>query len=243
MRDAASGRLSRGEGSDPRVDGLREGLTNSEAPSTDEMASRSNLNHDRWILRLLPYQVTRALISARGRPVKRSLRQLLPWLLARFYLRNCDSVGSLVRAYGKPVIENAGTMVLGDRVRIVSKITPVELVTGPDGRLEIGNGVFINRGTTVSASQLVSIGDNCQIGPHSVIMDNDFHSTDDHLVLPTSKPVVIEPDVWLGTRVIVLKGVTIGSGSTVGAGSVVTKDIPRNSLAVGVPARVVRQLR
>jgi len=55
-------------------------------------------------------------------------------------------------------------------------------------------------------------------------------------------PVTIEEDCWLGTGAIVLPGVSIGRGSIIGAGAVVTKDIPPLSLAVGVPARVVRQI-
>ena len=53
-------------------------------------------------------------------------------------------------------------------------------------------------------------------------------------------PVFIEDDVWIGARAILLKGVTIGSGSIVAAGSVVTRSMPGNSIVAGVPARVVR---
>ena len=184
--------------------------------------------------------------SGVAKPKQRSLRstlsQVVPWLLAKFYLRHCDAIGRRVRTFGKPVVDNAGTMILGDKVRIVSKITPSELITFPGGKLEIGNSVFINRGTTISASQLVRIGNNCQIGTHCVIMDNDLHSIEDHLERPRPSHVIIEDDVWLGTRVIVLKGVTIGKGSTIGAGSVVTKSIPPRSVAAGVPARVIRKL-
>ncbi|MBI4317755.1 MAG: acyltransferase [Chloroflexi bacterium] len=121
-------------------------------------------------------------------------------------------------------------------------ITPSELISFPGGRLEIGNSVYINRGTTISAFKSVTIGNNCQIGTHCIITDNDLHSAEDHLARPESRPVVIEDDTWLGTRVIVLKGVTIGRGSSIGAGSVVTRSIPRHSIAAGVPARVIRRL-
>jgi acetyltransferase-like isoleucine patch superfamily enzyme len=59
-------------------------------------------------------------------------------------------------------------------------------------------------------------------------------------MLGQSKPIILEDDVWLGARVIVLKGVTIGQGAVIGAGSVVTRDIPPHSVAVGQPARVVK---
>ena len=54
------------------------------------------------------------------------------------------------------------------------------------------------------------------------------------------KPVVIGDDVWLGRRAIILPGVCIGNGSIIGAGAVVTKDIPPFSVAVGVPAKVIK---
>lgn len=54
-----------------------------------------------------------------------------------------------------------------------------------------------------------------------------------------SKPVIIKDNVWIGCRVIVLKGVTIGSGAIIAAGAVVTKDVPENSIAAGVPARII----
>jgi maltose O-acetyltransferase len=76
------------------------------------------------------------------------------------------------------------------------------------------------------------------------ITDNNFHRLEpEHRdEIPESAPVIIEENVWLGGRVIVLPGVTIGAGSAVGAGSVVTHNIPPRSLAVGVPARVIKNL-
>jgi maltose O-acetyltransferase len=56
------------------------------------------------------------------------------------------------------------------------------------------------------------------------------------------KAVIIEDNVWIGARVIILPGVTIGKGSTIGAGAVVSKNIPPYSVAVGNPARVVKSL-
>jgi maltose O-acetyltransferase len=85
----------------------------------------------------------------------------------------------------------------------------------------------------------------CQIGDQVAIYDCDFHeinpSTRDRSYGPTS-PVVIGNNVWLGSRVIVLKGVTIGDNSVVGAMSVVTKSIPANCVAAGIPARIIRHI-
>ncbi|HUS15986.1 MAG TPA: acyltransferase, partial [Chloroflexia bacterium] len=81
----------------------------------------------------------------------------------------------------------------------------------------------------------------CRIGTHCIIMDNDFHyvalSRRDER--PPGRPIILEPHVWIGNRVIIQKGVRIGYGSVVAAGSVVTRSIPPMSIAAGVPARVI----
>jgi acetyltransferase-like isoleucine patch superfamily enzyme len=149
-----------------------------------------------------------------------------------------------VRLWGKPVVKNwNGQIIIGTNVRLNSTIATLELVAG-GGRLEIGDSSFINYGCSISATQLVRIGKDCSIGTHSTLIDNDFHciEPDRRNITPPSKPIILEDNVWLGSRVIVLRGVTIGEGSVVGAGSVVTRDIPPRSLAAGNPARVIRQI-
>jgi maltose O-acetyltransferase len=76
------------------------------------------------------------------------------------------------------------------------------------------------------------------------MMDNDFHRLEPERrdEIPPSAPIVLEEGVWLGVRVIVLRGVTIGAGSVVGAGSIVVRDVPPRSLAAGAPAKVIRTL-
>jgi maltose O-acetyltransferase len=75
-------------------------------------------------------------------------------------------------------------------------------------------------------------------------MDNDFHTVElsRRDAVPPSADVVLEPHVWIGNRVTILKGVRIGYGSIVAAGSVVTRSIPPMSIAGGVPAKVIRPL-
>jgi UDP-3-O-[3-hydroxymyristoyl] glucosamine N-acyltransferase len=134
-----------------------------------------------------------------------------------------------------------GSIILGDRVLIRGTMAPVELLARPGGRIEIGEGTFINYGVSITAYDSVSIGRDCQIGHYAFIYDNDEHDVHDKFSLPPSQPVVLEDRVWLGTRVTVLKGVRIGHDAVIGAGSVVTKDIPPRSIAAGVPARVLRR--
>ena len=161
-------------------------------------------------------------------------------LLGRWYLRRCTRVGRLPRVYGRPRITNFGEIVIGDKFRFFSTTVTSEMVAYAGGRLEIGSGVFINYGASLSAHQLVRIGDGCQMGSYACLMDNDYHSVEDREKPGESRPIVLGRNVWLGVRVIVLKGVTIGDNAVIGAGGVVTRDIPANCMAAGVPARVIR---
>lgn len=163
---------------------------------------------------------------------------------AQWYLRSATEVGPKVRLWGRPVVKNQGTMIVHDRARLVSTIATLELSVGPGGRLEIGEGTYINYGCSIAALESVRIGKNCNIGTYVIMMDNDFHRIEPERrhELPPSAPIVLEDNVWLGARVIVLRGVTIGAGSAVGAGSVVARDVPPRSVVGGVPARVLRTL-
>ena len=163
---------------------------------------------------------------------------------ARWYLRQANIIGPKVRVWGRPVVKNWGFMSFGERVRLVSTIATLELVAVPGARLEIGSNTFINYGCSIAANQWVSIGADCSIGTYVIIMDNNFHrlEPDRRFEVPESQPVTLEDNVWLGARVIVLPGVTIGTGSMIAAGSVVTRDIAPLSLAAGTPARVIRTL-
>lgn len=177
------------------------------------------------------------------RKAAKAWRFLGPWLRSRRQLRGCTSAGlrSLV-THGRVLIENEGTIHLGDKVRIRAIPLPVELASMPGGTLTIGDRTFINSGVSICAQKSVSIGSNCAIGNMTLIMDTDFHAPDDHTRRPEACPVVLEDNVWLGAGVIVLKGVTIGHGAVVAAGAVVTKDVAPRTLVGGVPARLIRHL-
>lgn len=173
------------------------------------------------------------------------LKYNLPAVLsARRQLRSAAYLGQSIRLWGRAYVKNMGTLIIGNRVRMEARVVPIELGVGEGATLEIGASTFINYGTSIGATLSVRIGPNCNIGTYVTIIDNDFHRLEPELRLlrPPSAPVIIEENVWLGARVIVLPGVTIGTGSVIGAGSVVARSIPSRSLAVGVPARVIRSL-
>ena len=108
----------------------------------------------------------------------------------------------------------------------------------------IGNNFTGNFNLTILDIKEVYIGNNVMIGPNTLITTVGHPLTPkgrrDHLAQGTE--IKIGDDVWIGGNVTILPGVTIGNNVVVGAGAVVTKDIPDNTLAVGVPARVVRKL-
>ncbi len=163
-----------------------------------------------------------------------------PAMNARVRLRSA-TLGRRVTLRGSAVVSNAGRMTIGDRVRLVSTVAKLELVTLAGGHLEIGDNVFINYGTSVVASAHVKIGDDCLIGTHVQVMDTDFHRVEDKAWDPTGEPIEIEDRVWLGNRSIILKGVRIGHDAVVAAGAVVTRDVAPRTLVAGVPARAVRR--
>lgn len=110
--------------------------------------------------------------------------------------------------------------------------------------LSIGKRFFANFNFTVLDEARVTIGDDCFIGPN-VSIYTACHSTDPikrNTRQEWAKPVVIGHNVWIGGSVTILPGVTIGDNVTIGAGSVVTHDIPSNSVAVGNPCKVVKNL-
>lgn len=110
--------------------------------------------------------------------------------------------------------------------------------------LEIGNSSGIGVNCYLSCGASVKIGDRVLMGPEVMIFTTN-HIWDEHELTYvgkglTYKSVIIEDDVWLGARSIILQGVTIGKGATVAAGSVVTKNVPPYSVVAGVPAKVIK---
>ncbi len=141
---------------------------------------------------------------------------------------------------------------------MVGEIGEGGLIQGPvffhyGKHTKIGKRLFANFHFTVQDDAPVTIGDDCNFGPNVTIV------TPIHPMLPNerntirtangevkrlcyAKPVVIGNNCWFGASVTVCPGVTIGDNCVIGAGSVVTRDIPANSFAAGVPCKVIRTL-
>ena len=108
--------------------------------------------------------------------------------------------------------------------------------------IHVGKNVFINFCCHFQDHGGVELGDGCQIG-HNVVF-----ATLNHGLAPEDRsntypaPIVLKKNVWVGSNSTILSGVTIGENAVVGAGSVVTKDIPANTVAGGVPARIIKHI-
>ena len=113
----------------------------------------------------------------------------------------------------------------------------------PGAQIIVGDDVGMS-GCSICAAEEVTIGSDCLLGANVLVTDTDFHPLEpqgrryrrDNV--PVS-PVHIGDNVFVGTGAMILKGVTIGENAVIGAGSVVTGDIPSNTVAAGVPARSI----
>ena len=111
----------------------------------------------------------------------------------------------------------------------------------------IGDNVGISS-ATLWAKESVQIGNNVKIGSDCILLDTDAHNLDYIIRRDSSRdtftakstPIIIEDDVLIGTRCIILKGVTIGARSVIGSGSIVTKSIPADCIAAGNPCKVIK---
>lgn len=110
-------------------------------------------------------------------------------------------------------------------------------------KLVIRSGTYVNRYTIFDVHERLEVGRDCMIGPYCYLTDANHGTVADRSVKAqpmSTAPLILEDEVWLGARVVVLAGVRIGQGAVVGAGSVVTADVPPGVVAAGVPARVLR---
>lgn len=105
-------------------------------------------------------------------------------------------------------------------------------------RVNLGKNVYANHNLTMMSVGTITIDDGVMMGP-GVGLFTDNHEPNNIRMIST-KEIHIKKNAWLGARVNVAPGVTIGENAIIGTGAVVTKDIPDNAVAVGVPARVIK---
>jgi len=148
------------------------------------------------------------------------------------------------------LISNSKVSITGSNNRLIiannTKIREVIIIIrGNNCIIEIGENTTFGgaRIVNVGIDNSITIGENCLFSDHIEIWASDTHSifNEDDVMINHEKPIVIEDSVWVGSRVIILKGVTIGASSVIGMGSMVTKDIDANSINVGSPAKKVKE--
>ena len=127
-------------------------------------------------------------------------------------------------------------------------VTGNDVLLAANGHLRLGRNVFLNSFSRIVAHESIEIGDNVVIAAGVSILDHDHrtYARDGHLVVEnlefTSAPIRIGSNVWLGDKVTVLKGVTIGDDVIVAANAVVTKDVAPGTIVAGIPATKLRDL-
>ena len=188
-------------------------------------------------------------------------------LLSHFYsffgMLKCKlfgiSMGENVSVLGNPILSRSPNdeICIGSNTSLISKSRftalgvnkPVILRTlYPGAKIYIGKDCGLS-GTVICSAEEISIGNNCLIGADVIISDSDFHP-----VNPENRryerrkekinygKVTIEDNVFIGTKSIIMKNVTIGKNSVIGAGSVVINSIPENVIAAGIPAKIIKPL-
>jgi len=178
-------------------------------------------------------------------------------IYCKIYLWLNGAEFSSLQCFGKPHIHLSlnATLEIGRNFYMNNGI--VNSGTGNNGKckIDVSKGAKLTIGDFVGMSDVtilcqnkITIKDNVKLGVGVHIYDSDFHSLNSEfrknnikdLLDINTKPINIENNVFIGAHSIVLKGVTIGENSIVGAGSIVTKDIPKNQIWAGNPAKYIK---
>jgi acetyltransferase-like isoleucine patch superfamily enzyme len=186
------------------------------------------------------------------KPIQKTFYRLYQPFCKGLAIRLCIVIGRIKLwlegvTYGKGlcVEGNVSTgdgskILLGDYVKLGKNIY---LGTWSRGKITVGNNSYIGRWSIILAYESVSIGNDCLIAPGCHITDVNHGIASGELIRKqalVSKAVRIGNNVWVGAGCSILPGVTIGDGAVVGARSVVTHDVPANSIVAGTPAKIIR---
>lgn len=169
------------------------------------------------------------------------------WLLTKALFRPARLIRRPLYIRGKSFISWGSGFTTG----VGTRLDALGTVAASIKLISIGDRVQINDYVHIGATQSVVIGNDVLIASRVFISDHNHGQYDqvDEMSSPdvppaerplVAAPVSIEDRVWIGENVCIMPGVTIGEGSIIGAGAVVTSNIPPNSIAVGVPAKVVK---
>ena len=187
-------------------------------------------------------------------------RVLVCYNKIKFRLSGIDAgMGLSVTGHLHVMRQNGATIKVGDYFHCTSgdNTNPLSrmqrgclVAERPDSSIKIGDHVGISS-SCIWAKKSITIGNYVNIGADCILMDSDAHSLDwrlrmtcgpEDIAAAKCAPIIIEDHVFIGTRSIILKGVTIGKRSIIAAGSVVTNNIPADCIAGGNPCKVIKVL-
>jgi acetyltransferase-like isoleucine patch superfamily enzyme len=172
-------------------------------------------------------------------------RRHLPWNRAALYAEFARRRAFVKWPVNGDLLEmlRSGRLELGEQVHLEPNVW---ITGGPDARISLGFGTFLNQGVMVSATDRIEIGEHCMFANGCLITDGNHRFDDLERPIPwqgfTSKgPVTIGDNVWAGANVVITSGVTVGRRTVIGANSVVTSDLPEFAICAGAPAKVLRR--
>lgn len=158
------------------------------------------------------------------------------------------------RIYGLIDRRGGGEVRIGEDCLILGML----VTEAAHSKITVGKNVFIGSNTVLECWGEIIIEDDVQLSYECTLLETDSHSQNAQLrrgdlgrhlgskvhdwSVVASRPITIKRGAWVGTRTVILKGVTIGEDAIVGAGSVVTKDVPARTVAAGNPARFIKNL-
>lgn len=162
--------------------------------------------------------------------------------------RKFGELGRSSIVYAPVILQNAHNIIIKDNSTILSgaRMQSYQGLVNSSPKIKIGNNCYIGYNFSALAGANITIGNNVLIASN-VLLSSENHSIDpisdlEYMNQPLiAAPIKIENGCWIGEKVIILPGVEIGQKSIIGAGSVVTKSIPAYSIAVGNPARIIKQ--
>jgi acetyltransferase-like isoleucine patch superfamily enzyme len=171
----------------------------------------------------------------------RRFKKYMPKLRGFIYQYKFKSIGKKCSLGSKITIT-----VLDNNIQLSNNVAiRNNVIIGGRGELTIGRNTVINEQSIIACYEKVEIGEDVMFAPRCYVLDIDHAYSNKEI--PISKqgyktsPVKIGDGVWLGTQVVVTRGVVIGEGAIVAANSVVTKDIPPYTIAAGIPAKVIKK--
>jgi len=176
------------------------------------------------------------------RPKGKMLVKVLAYIRGFLLKRKLIASGPLKSYGGAMIRKKNGIIKIGKYSTLWPgvKLVATSFIEGKQAVLEIGDYTSIGDRTQIHCGESIKIGHNVLISWDVNILDHDYHAPGGGRAVP--RPIVIEDEVWIGVRCLILKGVKIGKGAIIGAGAVVTKNVPPYTFVAGNPARPIKKL-